>query len=100
MPFPRLRPLIPALAVGCVVAETAPEAPMGTVTTHVCESSEVFPRTTREYRVYVPQRSDRAKPACVHITDATRNNAVYERKVTVPGYEAFTAPITPKAPGW
>ncbi|MBA3936028.1 MAG: SMP-30/gluconolactonase/LRE family protein [Planctomycetes bacterium] len=67
MPFPRLLPLIPLLAAGAVIAETAPEVPKGTVTKHVFEGSRIFPGTTRDYWVYVPQQYDPAKPACVYV---------------------------------
>jgi sugar lactone lactonase YvrE/enterochelin esterase-like enzyme len=41
--------------------------PKGTITAHEFDQSKIFPGTTRQYWVYVPQQYDAAKPACVYI---------------------------------
>lgn len=41
--------------------------PKGEVTRYTFDQSKIFPGTTREYWIYVPQQYDPAKPACVHV---------------------------------
>jgi gluconolactonase len=50
--------------------------PKGEVTKYTFDQSKVFPGTTREYWIYVPQQYDPAKPACVHVNqDGLQYNA-------------------------
>jgi sugar lactone lactonase YvrE/enterochelin esterase-like enzyme len=44
-----------------------PGVPTGTVTKGVFDKSAIYPGTTREYWVYVPQQLDRSKPAPVMV---------------------------------
>ena len=62
----RLAPLttIAALFVG---GAAAADPPKGVVTKHTFAASKVFPGTTREYSIYVPQQYDGSKPACVYV---------------------------------
>jgi len=52
--------LIPALA-------SAANVPKGEVTKHSFEASKIFPGTTREYWIYVPQQYKADQPACVFV---------------------------------
>ncbi len=52
------------------------EIPKGEVTKYTFDQSKIFPGTTREYWIYVPQQYDPAKPACVHVNqDGIQYNA-------------------------
>ena len=44
-----------------------PAVPQGTVRTGTFEGGKIFPGTTHEYFVYVPQQYDPAKPACLTV---------------------------------
>src|SRR5687767_9828307 len=51
-------------------------APKGEVTKYTFDQSKIFPGTTREYWIYVPQQYDPARPACVHVNqDGIQYNA-------------------------
>ncbi len=57
-------------------APAAGPAPKGVVTRYTFDQSKIFPGTTRDYWVYVPQQYDPAKPACVHVNqDGIQFNA-------------------------
>ena len=43
------------------------DVPKGTLETYVWESEKIYPGTTRDYWVYVPQQYDSSKPACLAI---------------------------------
>ena len=57
-----VRCLIPALLV-CVMSPSPAQEPAGRLTSGVFETSQVFPGTRRDYRVYVPAQYDAARPA-------------------------------------
>ena len=48
-------------------SQRQPGVPQGTVTKHSWSTSKIFPGTTRDYSVYVPQQYKADKPACVMI---------------------------------
>src|SRR4051812_13421336 len=57
-------------------APAAGNWPKGTVTKYTFDQSKIFPGTTREYWVYVPQQYAPAKPACVYVNqDGLQYNA-------------------------
>jgi gluconolactonase len=57
-------------------APAAGNWPKGTVTKYTFDQSKIFPGTTREYWVYVPQQYDPARPACVYVNqDGLQYNA-------------------------
>src|SRR5215216_4656543 len=73
-----LRPLLPLLALALPAlaiddyklgpnSQVQPGVPQGEVTKHTFANSEVYPRTTRDYWVYVPKQYDAAKPACLMV---------------------------------
>jgi sugar lactone lactonase YvrE/enterochelin esterase-like enzyme len=52
------------------------DVPKGEVAQYTFETSKVFPGTTRQYWVYVPQQYDGKTPACVHVNqDGIQFNA-------------------------
>jgi len=52
------------------------DIPKGTVTKYEFANSKIFPRTVRDYWVYVPAQYDPAKPACVYVNqDGVQYNA-------------------------
>src|SRR5215471_19601911 len=48
-------------------SQRQPGVPQGTVTKSTWSTSKIFPGTTRDYWVYVPQQYKADKPACVMI---------------------------------
>jgi len=48
-------------------SQRQPGVPQGTVTRHSWSTSKIFPGTTRDYSIYVPQQYKADKPACVMI---------------------------------
>jgi gluconolactonase len=46
-------------------AQSRPSIPKGEITKYVFDQSKIFPGTTRDYWIYVPQEYDPAKPACL-----------------------------------
>jgi sugar lactone lactonase YvrE/enterochelin esterase-like enzyme len=65
-------------AVGASAAEpaSAGEIPKGTVTKYEFANSKIFPRTVRDYWVYVPAQYDPAQPACLYVNqDGLQYNA-------------------------
>ena len=61
-------------SIACLVLLLAPATlraddppPKGEVKKYTFAESKIFPGTTRDYWVYVPQQYDPAKPACVHV---------------------------------
>lgn len=64
------------LSVSQAADETAGKWPKGEVTKYTFDNSQIYPGTTRDYWVYVPQQYDPAKPACVHVNqDGIQFNA-------------------------
>jgi gluconolactonase len=59
-----------------VTAISSAEVPKGVVSKYVFENSQIFPGTSREYWVYIPQQYDGSKPACVYVNqDSVQFNA-------------------------
>lgn len=57
-------------------AASSGEIPKGTVTKYEFSNSKIFPRTVRDYWVYVPAQYDPAQPACVYVNqDGLQYNA-------------------------
>ena len=63
----RFAPLLTFLAALVLAPPALADAPKGTVTKYSFTGSKVFPGTTRDYFVYVPQQYDGSKPACVYV---------------------------------
>ncbi len=64
----RLREPLACLAILLAPATLrADDPPKGEVKKYTFAESKIFPGTTRDYWVYVPQQYDPAKPACVHV---------------------------------
>src|SRR5437870_8759905 len=65
------RPIQLALLITFLAMSLAPafaaDVPKGEVTKHSFDASKVFPGTTREYWVYVPQQYKADQPACVFV---------------------------------
>jgi len=62
-------PLAPPLST------TAP-APKGELTKYTFDQSTIFPGTTRDYWIYIPQQYEPAKPACLYVNqDGVQWNA-------------------------
>jgi len=57
-------------------SKTQPGVTKGEITKYTFDESKIFPGTTRDYWVYVPQQYDAAKPACVMVfQDGIQYNA-------------------------
>ena len=64
------------LVIAPLAVQADDPVPQGEVTKHVFDQSKIFPGTTREYWIYVPQQYDPAQPACVHVNqDGIQYNA-------------------------
>ncbi len=69
-----MRLIIAALL--CVSVTVLAEVPKGAITKYTFDQSQIFPGTSRDYWIYVPQQYDPAKPACVHVNqDGVQFNA-------------------------
>lgn len=66
------------------VREVNPGVPQGQVTAGVFEDSRVFPGTTRDYRVYVPQQYNADQPANLMVFMDGRNYAKADGSFRVP----------------
>jgi sugar lactone lactonase YvrE/enterochelin esterase-like enzyme len=65
-----------AAAQPATAGKQGSDAPKGEVTQHKFDQSRIFPGTTRDYWIYVPQQYDPARPACVHVNqDGIQFNA-------------------------
>src|SRR5688572_13859155 len=75
----RLHPQLLAIALlVCVIniAVAQDAAPQGEVQKYTFENSKIFPGTTRDVWIYVPQQYDPGKPACGHVNqDGIQFNA-------------------------
>jgi gluconolactonase len=81
-----------ACVVACLLARVGAAAPVGETFSFVFEASRIYPGTTREVTVYVPQQYDGRTPACVHVNqDGVQFDAprVFDRLI-----HAGTMPVT------
>ena len=53
------------LLVISIFAQAQSSPPRGGITKYVFDQSKIFPGTTRNYWIYIPQQYDPAKPACL-----------------------------------